>query len=231
MANTYLVSTVKPWNLAAFERWRPKLTGNWLAVCDRADLSEAVVGTLNPRYIFFPHWSWIVPKEILSIAECVCFHMTDVPYGRGGSPLQNLIARGKKSTVVSALRMVPELDAGPVYLKCDLDLSGSAESVFERAAELIFHMADEIARNEPEPVPQEGEPVVFPRRTPAESVLPGEGSLEAVYDHVRMLDAETYPRAYMNHGDFRIEFRNASLRDDAVECEVTIKQGGGNADE
>ncbi len=25
--------------------------------------------------------------------ECVCFHMTDVPYGRGGSPLQNLIIR------------------------------------------------------------------------------------------------------------------------------------------
>ncbi len=37
-------------------------------------------------------------------------HMTDVPYGRGGSPLQNLIARGHTSTKLTAMRMTAEVD-------------------------------------------------------------------------------------------------------------------------
>ena len=49
---------------------------------------------ITPRYIFFLHWDWRVPHVIWQQHECVCFHMTDVPYGRGGSPLQNLILEG-----------------------------------------------------------------------------------------------------------------------------------------
>jgi methionyl-tRNA formyltransferase len=57
--------------------------------------------------------------------------MTDIPYGRGGSPLQNLIARRrKKKTKLSALRMVEELDAGPVYTKTNISLMGRAEEIY-----------------------------------------------------------------------------------------------------
>ena len=82
-------------------------------------MSADLVRSLKPRYVFFPHWSWKVPDDILGATECVCFHMTDVPFGRGGSPLQNLIVRGHTETRVSALRMVSEPDAGPVYMKRD----------------------------------------------------------------------------------------------------------------
>ena len=43
------------------------------------------------KKIFIPHWSFIIPKEIYQNFECILFHMTDLPFGRGGSPLQNLI--------------------------------------------------------------------------------------------------------------------------------------------
>lgn len=32
------------------------------------------------------------------------FHMTNFPYGRGGSPLQNLMKRGHHTTTITALR-------------------------------------------------------------------------------------------------------------------------------
>ena len=64
----------------------------------------------------------IYSKEIIKRFECVCFHMADVPYGRGGSPLQNLIARGHRETKLTALRMVEDFDAGPVYSKMPLCL-------------------------------------------------------------------------------------------------------------
>ena len=49
-----------------------------------------------PKYIFFPHWSKKVDTKIVNNYECVCFHETDLPYGRGGSPIQNLILRNQK---------------------------------------------------------------------------------------------------------------------------------------
>lgn len=72
---------------------------------------------MSPRYIFFPHWSFVVPADLFEAHECVCFHMTDVPYGRGGSPLQSHILDGQTETNLTALRMVEEVDAVPVYTR------------------------------------------------------------------------------------------------------------------
>jgi methionyl-tRNA formyltransferase len=77
-----------------------------------------------------------VPAEIVERFECICFHMADVSYGRGGSPLQNLILRGHHSTVLTALRIIDELDAGPTYLKKPLSLEGCAQDIYERAANI-----------------------------------------------------------------------------------------------
>ena len=62
--------------------------------------------------------------------------MTDVPYGRGGSPLQNLILAGHTETKLTALRMVNEMDGGPVYVKMPLKLEGAAQEIYIKAGEL-----------------------------------------------------------------------------------------------
>ena len=226
---TYLVAAVKRWNVDEFARRVPALAGRWLLVTDPATLDAALVRSLQPQYVFFPHWSWTVPDDVLATGECVCFHMTDVPYGRGGSPLQNLIARGHTETRLSALRMVPELDAGPVYIKRDLSLEGAAHEIFERCARLTFDMIEEIVVDQPEPVPQSGTPVIFSRRRPEESRLPRNETPAAIFDHIRMLDAEGYPRAFLDYGDFRLEFRDARLEDDEVDARVIFRTADGSS--
>jgi methionyl-tRNA formyltransferase len=188
------------------------------------ELTPELLERSAPRYVFFPHWSWRVPAEVIQRFECICFHMADVPYGRGGSPLQNLIIRGHNETKMTALRMVEELDAGPVYLKRSLSLGGRAEEIFERAADLVFDMIGEIVTRNPVPVPQQGEAVVFNRRTPNESALPQDGSPPALFDFIRMLDAPTYPRAFIDHGQWRIEFDHPRVEHDSVEARVVIRK-------
>jgi methionyl-tRNA formyltransferase len=223
----YIVATIKPWNLAAFARHHASMPGQWKLITQRESLTLDELEKIKPRYVFFPHWSWTVPKEILSRFECVCFHMSDVPYGRGGSPLQNLILRGHRSTMLSALRMVEEIDAGPVYLKKPLSLEGRAEEIFERAAELIFETIREVVAHEPFPEPQMGQPVVFQRRTPTESSLPETGEIGALYDFVRMLDAPTYPPAFIEWGDFRLEFDHAERESaDSIVARAVIRSKG-----
>ena len=217
----YLVAGAKPWNERIFREAISHLPGEWHYVGDRGDLEDAVLSH-RPRYTFFLHWSWIVPPKVLGATECVCFHMTDVPYGRGGSPLQNLIVRGHDRTHLTALRMVDEVDAGPIYMKRELDLQGTAEEIYVRATTLAAEMIGEIVRDEPEPTPQEGEVTPFIRRRPEDSELPALESLDAVYDFIRMLDAEGYPHAYLDHAGYRYAFTRAVRYDERVVADVTI---------
>lgn len=220
---SYIVASCKSWNESGFELLKTDIDGDWHWVCTQAQMWQTLEYCV-PRYIFFLHWNWIVPKEIWDNYECVCFHMTDVPYGRGGSPLQNLIVAGHKETKLSALRMQQEMDAGPVYTKKGLPLAGSAEYIYKQAGELSFDIIRWIIANEPAPLAQLGEPVVFKRRNPAQSVLPEAGTLEGLYDHIRMLDAPTYPLAFVEHGEFRIEFLDAVLGSEEITAEVKISK-------
>lgn len=186
-------------------------------------LTESYLKEINPDYIFFPHWSYIIKEEIYENYNCVMFHMTDLPFGRGGSPLQNLIARGIYETKLSAFKCVKELDAGPIYFKKGLSLYGSAEEIFLRASVKIEEMIECIIQNHPIPVAQSGEVIEFERRKPYEGDLSKLESLIEVYDYIRMLDAEDYPRAFIEIGDFRFEFERASLKKGEILADVRIQ--------
>ena len=218
----YIVAGTKSWNRKIFDEIIASYPGRWHFIKNPDDLECNKISRLNPRFIFFLHWSAKVNEEIFNSYECVCFHMTDVPYGRGGSPLQNLIVRGHRQTKVTALRMVQDFDAGPVYLKEDLSLEGNAEEIYIRASYLSAKMINYIIRNEPTPEPQKGDHVIFKRRTPKESSIPALSSLRSLHDFIRMLDADGYPNAFIEHGCFRYKFSRAALYNGKIISDVEI---------
>jgi methionyl-tRNA formyltransferase len=224
MENSYIVASSKPWHRSGFDDLKRLEGGRWIWVSSPEELLRSAGEESTLRYIFFLHWNWHVPVELWSRFECVCFHMTDVPYVRGGSPLQNLIFAGHESTKLTALRMVEELDAGPVYAKRELSLDGRAEEIYIRAGELSFEIIKWMIRNEPSSEPQQGDVVSFKRRKPGQSALPAAGALRLVYDHIRMLDGPTYPLAFVEHGNFRLEFSNAELLGDEIVARVVIRK-------
>ena len=194
----------------------------FVLIRDRTLLTAEHLASERVARVFLPHWSYIIPASVYEAVECVVFHMTDLPFGRGGSPLQNLIARGIEETKISALKCVKELDAGPVYMKVPMRLDGTAEEILSRSYELVEGMIVDLVKRNPSPRPQEGAPTVFRRRTPEDGRLDDCGSLREVYDRIRMLDAEGYPRAFADVGGFRVEFQKAKLEDGRVSAEVRI---------
>jgi len=219
----YIVATVRPWNIKAFHEKISKYPGKWTLFTSKKELTEKAIKKLKPKYIFFPHWNYIVPPGILKMAECIGFHETPLPYGRGGSPVQNMIIRGHKETTVTAIKMVDELDAGPVYLKKTVSLEGLSEEIFVRISGIVADMILEIISKDIKPMPQKGKKEVFQRRTPAQSEVSTKISdLNALYDFLRMLDAEEYPRAFIKYGKFRIEFSRPALRHNRIEADVKI---------
>lgn len=182
-------------------------------ITKKQNLSLEYLKPLEPEYIFFPHWSYIITPEIFENFECVVFHMTDLPFGRGGSPLQNLILQGFENTKLSALRCEGELDAGSVYLKKDLNLNGSANEIYLRASKVILKMILEISDGKIEPEPQKGKPVLFQRRRPEQSNIQNAdiSSLDDIFNFIRMLDADGYPKAYLEVQGYTVEFSRVNI--------------------
>ena len=223
MKDNYLIITSKQWNINLFDSLKKSSQDNWFLLTDNGDICLGTINEINPKIIFFPHWSNYINEDIYLNYECIVFHMTDLPFGRGGSPLQNLISRGIYSTKVTALKCTKEVDSGDIYLKKPLDLEkGSGEELYKKASQLAFDMIDEIIDNSIQPVAQKGRVTHFKRRTPAMSLLPKNLNEKQTYDYIRMLDAPGYPKAYIEQGEYDLIFDKAEF----IENSETSDDGG-----
>lgn len=222
-----LIATLKSWNIEYAKQLQESYKGmhQVKVITDRKDLNKIDIDLFQPDYIFFPHWSYFIPNDIYDNYECVVFHMTDLPFGRGGSPLQNLISKGYETTKISAIKVVEELDAGPIYMKEPLELLGSAEEIFRKASKIIYEvMIPKFLNEKIYALPQEGTPVIFKRRTSVESEIKKDFDEKKIYDYIRMLDAEGYPKAFLEYGDYRLEFSKAVLGDNEVYANVVFRR-------
>lgn len=220
-----VIATIKSWNIERAIALKNRYEGihEIIIYTRKEELTYEGLCEVAPDYVLFPHWSYIIPKSITDNFECVVFHMTDLPYGRGGSPLQNLIVRGHKNTKISAIKVTEQIDAGPVYMKKPLSLEGAAHEIFVRCSEIIFsEMIPEFLCGNIEAKPQTGEPVIFKRRKPEDGKITSDMDIEKIYDYIRMLDAEGYPRAYIDFGDYRLEFEDAAKSADGNELSARV---------
>lgn len=214
-----LVVSDRPWVAAAYTAWSPRFETALVTSRDK------LVGGDHSHVdmMAFPHWSWRVPAAIHERIPCIGFHPGDLPRGRGGTPIQNLIARGIYATTLCAFKMTDQMDAGPVYLREPADLGvGSAGVIYYALSRLALRMVERIVHGGIVPQPQTGEPTYWRRRTPEESTIPSGLTPRQLYDFIRMLDAPGYPRAFTETGGHRVTFTNAQMMGNRVTANATF---------
>ena len=181
----------------------------------------------KPKLIFFIHWSQLIDKNIFSKYFCIQFHCTDLPYGRGGSPVQNLIKLGKKKTFLTAFKIEKKIDSGPILIKRKMSLSGSANDIYKRIENLSLKMIEQIVKKDRiKLTKQSGKIKYFKRRKPIESLinLNKFKNITKLFDFIRMLDAKDYPNANLKYDQFRFYFRNVKKNKDKLKAEVLIEK-------
>lgn len=221
---TNIIVSEKSWNQNLIKELTKRFNSyNWILINEKSNFNSKYLNNFNVEKIFIPHWSYIIEKDIYESYECIVFHMTDLPFGRGGSPLQNLIVRKIYETKISAIKVQEGIDTGDIYLKEDLNLDGSASEIFKRANKIIKKMISEILENKLTSYPQEGEVVKFNRRKTEQSNIDGLMNLVSIYDYIRMLDADGYPKAFIENKHFKFEFFKARFeKGEEVRAEVII---------
>jgi methionyl-tRNA formyltransferase len=181
-----------------------------ILLTDPNKLTYNYVKKINPKLIFFPDWSWIVPDKIIDNFKCICFHESNLPKFRGGSPIQNQIIRGIEKTKSTAFVMTKKLDGGEILLQKDLSLKGSLQYIFDRMIKNDYEIIVKIIKGQYRSKKQSGKPSLYKRRKPEESELKHlDYPKKYLYDFIRML-SDPYPNAFLRIGKGKIVFKSAT---------------------
>lgn len=141
-----------------------------------------------------------VPSAILSRSRHnIVVHASDLPHGKGMSPLTWQILEGKDAIPISLFEAVEAFDAGTIYIKDYVRFQGN-ELLDEMQALLgtkIVEMCDRFMREYPDIVErgrtQSGPESFYRRRTPEDSRLDPNKTIAEQFNLLRVVDNERYP--------------------------------------
>lgn len=172
--------------------------------------------------ILFPHWSWKIPSEVLKKFVCIGFHPTDLPFGRGGSPFQNLIRYGINETVVTSFLICEQMDAGDILHKSILKIpQTNIQSMLELYSNVIEVHVRILMESSVTPRKQVGEVINFSRIN--DNFLDFEKmEINQIFDEIRMVDGVGYKPARIEHTNHTLFFSDALLENGSLTAKVTV---------
>lgn len=132
----------------------------------------------------------------------IVIHASDLPSGRGWSPLQWQILEGKKEIILTMFEAVAGMDEGPYYLKSRISLDGTEllPELHQKMADQINKMCIEFVEDENIRIPKEqiGSPTYYRKRNEADDELDINKPLVELFDHLRIADNDYHP-VYFNY--------------------------------
>jgi methionyl-tRNA formyltransferase len=127
----------------------------------------------------------LIPPALLERHEWLNVHPSLLPRWRGAAPVERAIMAGDDETGVSVIRLVEELDAGPVGAQSAFPIGpdDDAGAVFARAAELAPALIDAAT----EFSPQRGEATYAEKIGPPDRELDWSRPAKELHDRIRAL--------------------------------------------
>lgn len=215
-----IISQENSWSQKLFEKLKIKYPSFiWVKECNLQ-----ILDALSPKWVFFFHWSKIVPKEIYQKYKCVVIHTGRLPKDRGGSPLQNQILKGITHTRVNAIEMEKKVDSGAIYHSIPITLQGNITDIWLSIADTAYKLINYCIISNPKPIPQNGTPQVYKRIQNNKVEFDPLKNISYVYDQIRMVDDMNYPDAYLDINGYRLEFSRAKLENNQIITDVKIKK-------
>lgn len=172
----------------------------------------------SPDLIIVVAFGQIFPKNILNIAPhgCINSHASLLPKYRGAAPIQRSIMQGSVETGISIIKLVEELDAGPVLWKKKINIGpdDTFGIIHDKLAELsvigLLETCALIRSNKLNPQIQDDKNATYASKLiPKEELIEWSLSAKSIHDHIRALDPT--PGAYSTIGGERVKLFSSHL--------------------
>ena len=158
---------------------------------------ESLDAPLDAETIVLVAFGRLIPSELLERHLWLNAHPSLLPRWRGAAPVERALIAGDSETGVTVIRLVEELDAGPVAAqeRFPIGPADDAGAIYDRAAPLAADLLEGVL---PAPVfePQPSEGITY-----AEKIGPGDREL----DLSRPVEASNRVRALSPHIGARTE--------------------------
>jgi methionyl-tRNA formyltransferase len=169
-------------------------------------------------FCFYLSCGQIVPNTILSsYRHNLVVHESDLPKGKGWSPLTWQILEGTKSIPITLFEAAEKVDGGMIYAQESMEFEGHEliDELRDAQAKATIKLCKRFIEGYPRILDQAreqaGDESFYPRRTEADSELDPLQSIETQFDRLRVVDNRRYPAFF--------EYRNQrySLKIEKIE--------------
>ena len=143
----------------------------------------------------------LIPEPVLGRALWLNVHPSLLPRWRGAAPIERALMAGDAETGVSIIKLVPELDAGPIAAQRSFPLGEEDDfgSVSARAAALAAELLEDALQN-PQLTPQSDEGVTYAAKIgPEDRELDWDRPPEELLNRIRALSPHIGARGEL-HG-------------------------------
>jgi len=201
MTITIFTDNIKSWFLPYGKKLRVRLSG----------LGHEVKYVFNKKQIrqgdicFLLSCSLLVDEDSLQLnRHNIVVHASDLPKGKGFSPLQWQILEGKNKITLTIFEVVKECDAGPYYFKSKVIFNGTElyDELRDKLANKIIEMCLKFVKNYKslKAFAQSGKESFYPRRTLKDDELDINKTIAGQFNHLRIADNERFPVYFQFRG-------------------------------
>ncbi|HZB35101.1 MAG TPA: methionyl-tRNA formyltransferase [Gaiellaceae bacterium] len=191
---------------------RPKGRGRQMSASPAKEVAEELgievrqperpveLGDLEVDTFVVAAYGAMIPNELLERALWLNVHPSLLPRWRGAAPVERAIMAGDTETGVSIIRLVEELDAGPVSAAGEFPIGQDEDAgvVFLRAADMGSELLDGVLAR-PRFTPQQGEVTYAEKIRPADRELDWSRPPEELHNRIRALSPHIGARGVL-HG-------------------------------
>jgi methionyl-tRNA formyltransferase len=157
---------------------------------------------------FYLSFSRVVSIEVLKkLKNNLVVHESDLPRGKGWSPLTWQILGGKDEITTVLFEASDQVDSGQVYLKNTLKFNGSelVDELRDIQAAATIQLCHEFINSYPDvlagAMTQEGDSTFCARRSEMDSQLDPAKSLQEQFNLLRVADDSAYPAYFEIDGN------------------------------
>jgi len=161
---------------------------------ERIRKDHAPILSLSPDLVVVAAYGQMIPDDVLfgPRFKSINVHASLLPKYRGGAPMHRAISAGDAETGVSVMLMATRMDAGPILAQqaipiLDTDDVGTIEAKLGIIGrDLLLATLPDVFAGTIHAVPQDESLVTFaPNVKPEEERIDFNGTMKAVFDHVR----------------------------------------------
>lgn len=158
-------------------------------------------------FLFLISCNEIIRENITNLYKhSLVIHASDLPHGRGWSPLSWQILEGKEKIKLSLIEANQKVDTGKIWLQKDMIFSN--DMIFEEINKTLFEseifLINQALKNyhdiEPNKQDKKDGLKTYKKRNPEDSKLDINKDIKSQFNLIRIADPNRYPAFFIIHG-------------------------------